>query len=102
MDNPDLADAARLLADAHRAEPGWSAPYGGPEGVALEAERLRAATTHLLTELIDLRSAAYAELLEEESLRAVEKRTGLSRSTISKAHRAWLMVGHFRDLKETW
>ena len=90
MDNPDLADAARLLADAHRAEPGWSAPY------------LRAATTHLLTELIDLRSAAYAELLEEESLRAVEKRTGLSRSTISKAHRAWLMVGHFRDLKETW
>ena len=36
-----------------------------------------------------IRTAAVAQLLEEESLRAVARRTGINRSTISKTHRAW-------------
>lgn len=90
MDNDPLEDASRLLDAAQRAESGWADAYDGPEGVALEAERLREVTSDAVTQLITVRSAAIAQLLEDESLRTVEKRIGLSRSTINKAHRAWV------------
>lgn len=89
MEDLDLAAIDRLLTAARTGDPGWSATFGGPNGVALAADLGSELATQLVTELIALRTAAIAQLLEEESLRAVARRTGINRSTISKTHRAW-------------
>ena len=89
MEDLDLAAIDRLLTAARTGDPGWSAEFGGPYGVALAADAGAELVTRLVTELIALRTAAVAQLLEEESLRAVARRTGINRSTISKTHRAW-------------
>lgn len=104
MDNTPLDDVARLLGAASTAETGWSRAYGGPEGVAAEAERLRVEALRAAADLMAIRTAAIAQLLEEESLRTVEKRVGIGRSALNKADRAWRDGLAFRHLRteESW
>lgn len=104
MDDNPLAEAYRLIEAARGGEHGWSRPYGGPEAVAREADRLRLLVEAAASDLMAVRSAAIGQLLEEESLRTVEKRIGLSRSAISKADRAWRALPAFPKLidEESW
>lgn len=105
MEDPDLAAIDRLLTAARSGAAGWSNDFGGPEGVALAADLAAELTTRLTTDLLSLRTAALAQMLEEESLRAIARRTGINRSTISKSHRAWFpelsAFPHLKD-EESW
>jgi len=90
MEDPDLIAIDRLLAAARRGNRGWSQDFGGgPERVAMAADRAAELAGKLVSELVDLRTVALAQVLETSSLREVEARTGINRSTISKAGRAW-------------
>lgn len=90
MEDPELAAIDHLLTAARAAQPGWADEFGGPEGVALAADLAAEVATRLTTDLLSLRTAALAQLLERESLRSIAQRTGINRSTISKSNRAWL------------
>lgn len=106
MEDPDLIKIDRLLTAARRGEPGWSEQFGGgPERVAMAADLAADLASRLVSELVDLRTVALAQVLEGASLRAVEERTGINRSTISKANRGWDPTrSSFRHLddEESW
>lgn len=90
MEDPDLAAIGRLLAAARTADPGWSTAFGGPDGIALAADASAEVAARVASDLLSLRTAALAHLMQDDSLREVARRTGINRSTISKAHRAWV------------
>lgn len=100
-----LQAAAALLEIAKDGDPGWSNAYGGTQGVALAADLAAELGAELTRDALSLRTAAVAQMLEVDSVRGVEARTGLNRSTISRANRAWwpeaTPFAHLTD-KESW
>ncbi|MGI6797751.1 hypothetical protein [Gordonia sihwensis] len=79
-----LSNPQRLLEDAAAATPGWSAPYGGPDGVAVLSGMLRHELDALAREISSLRTVAIAEMLREDSLATAGRKLGLGRTGVHK------------------
>lgn len=89
----DRLRLALQIADAVRRDPHWF-EHGGGEDAARTADALRAEVLTLADGLLEARSAAIADLLEDESVRAVAARLDMLPATLHKAHRAWRARGH--------
>lgn len=75
----------RQVATAH---PGWSAPYGGPEGVARATLTMQDVLKVQASELAAVRAAAIEELLTTRSLSEVARMLGVSKQAVSKSVRS--------------
>lgn len=85
--NAVLADPTPLLTAAAEGQPGWSDVYGGTKGVAYLTGRIQEDTRARMRKVAALRAAAVATMLREESLAAVGRFLGVSKSAIQKVHR---------------
>lgn len=79
-----LDDPWLLVKAATGNGPGWSEPYGGPEGVALLATEIRERLDVQARAIAELRSVAVAELLRDQSLSAVGKVLGIGKTAVHK------------------
>jgi hypothetical protein len=97
---PDGAstDWRALLGAAAAAAPGWSTPYGGPEGVAVLAAELRRQLDDEARLLSALRAVAVAELLRERSMANVGESLGISKAAVQKINAAAGRRGPFYNL----
>lgn len=82
-----LADPDVLLRAAHEASAGWSAPFGGPDGVALLPAELRRQLDDKANEVSALRSAAVAEMLRDRSLSTAGKILGIGKTAVDKINK---------------
>lgn len=82
-----LADYSLLLQAARSGRPQWSAPYGGPKGVAVLAVLIRDHLTSQAQQAASLRAVAIGELLRDQSLSAVGAALGISKQAVHKANR---------------
>lgn len=80
-------DPLELLRAAQDAGPGWSAAYGGPEGVAVLAEAARQAVMAQAGDLAALRRVAIAELCRDRHLADIGRSLGISKAAVHKLHR---------------
>lgn len=77
-------DPLELLQAAHAAEPGWSEPFGGPEGVAVLAELARQAVMRQAGDLAALRRVAIAEWCRTSTPPEIGRALGISRNAVHK------------------
>jgi len=78
-----LADAGDALYAASRAgEDDWTAPFGGPLGVALLAAEVSALAAHLNSRASAVRALAVDALLDDYSAVAVASALGVSRQKV--------------------
>ena len=81
-----LADPEPFLDAAANGEPGWSAAYGGPDGVAVITGRLRDHLRDKQRQVASLRAAAVATMLRDRSLAAVGRLLGVGKTAVHKVH----------------
>lgn len=89
-----LSDPTEFLEAVERGGPGWSDPYGGPEGVARIAGRLRDQAKEQQRRYGAIRATAIAALLQDRSLTSVAKALGVSKSAVHKTHRESIATAH--------
>lgn len=84
----EITAPATFLTLVRNAHKGWSAPLGGPEGVARLTVSLQDALKMQAEQLAGVRAAAIAEMLQTQSLSQVARALGVSKQAISRASKA--------------
>lgn len=91
VDNvPDALGADRpspeaFLAEVARAEPGWSARYGGIDGVISLTARLLEDVADMSAAVAAIRTTAIQEELRRDSATSIARRHGISRQAVTRA-----------------
>lgn len=78
----------QLLLEAANAHPGWSHHHGGPEGVATLCSQLQTQLARQSEQIAAIRVAAIRELLKTRPGVEVAALLGISKSAVSKTHKA--------------
>lgn len=79
---------SEFIEEAHSGQPGWSAAYGGPDGViALTGELLETLATQSRL-IAAVRTAAIREQLRTEAATSIAARHHISRQAVSKTAKA--------------
>lgn len=73
-----------LLSCAVSADPGWSDPYGGPQGVERHCAQMIEDLTRQAAQLGELRAFAMAETLKTHSVAEVAARLGVTRQAVER------------------
>lgn len=89
-----------LVRLAHDGDSGWSAQFGGPEGVAVLAESLRQVALQEAQDLLQVRTAAMLALLRDHRMVDVADLLGMSKQAVYKARETAQLDGRLRDLAE--
>lgn len=74
-----------FLATTRNAEPGWSTPYGGPEGIARLCAELQTELVRQSEQIAAIRTAAIRQLLTTRSGVDVAHTLDISKSAVSKS-----------------
>ncbi|MBN6750220.1 helix-turn-helix domain-containing protein [Micrococcus luteus] len=77
-------DPGEFLNEVRHATPGWSAPYGGPEGIERLTVQLQDTLKQQSRDVAAVRVAAIQHMLTTQSASEVARRLGISRQALSK------------------